>query len=267
MNALTEKHHISIAVKAIFIILTVATFLTGCSKMLPDDGKNAQVMRFENLYNYRYCEVFLIGGTPFPQDLTAAFYNTTDRNGGKTTRDSCSDEIWATVDTEALKDEFNVLGVFKNGPRFWLYEWIELPVGTEQKFGDTHARWMGSVKLPKGFGKKGATTYITNPVKRNSKQGYKKGQMVFILDDPEGTPWVMQAYSRIIDPNLSYEDLKTLDKRLKLPEGWKYRTKVLEKDLTIGAINGNARITQDELENSYNALFEMDGQTNYTYKP
>jgi len=252
----------------ILVVLAIAgSLLAGCSKPVPDDGKDAQVMRFENLYNYRYCEVFLIGGTPFPKDLSAAFYNTTDRNGGATTRDSCSDEIWATVDVDAMKEQYNVLGVFKNGPRFWLYEWIELPVGAERQFGETHARWMGKVKLPKDFGKEGSTTYKTNPVTRKSKQGYKKGQMVFILDDPDGTPWVMQAYSRIKDPTLSYDDLKTLDKRLKLPEGWTYRTKVLEEDLTIGAINGNARITQDELENSYNALFEMDGQTNYNYLP
>jgi hypothetical protein len=42
---------------------------------------------------------------------------------------------------------------------------------------------------------------------------------------------------------------------------------LLDDDLTIGAINGHARVTQDNLENTYNALFEMDGQKNYTYKP
>lgn len=267
MKSVTNKLNATLMFKLMGVFFIGALLLVGCTKPLPDDGKDAKVIRFENLYNYRYCEVFLIGGRPFPKDLRAYFYNTTDLNGGKTTRDSCSDEVWATVDTEALKKEYNVLGVFKNGPRFWLYEWIELPVGAERQFGETHARWMGGVKLPKEFGKEGSTYYKTNPVTRKSKQGYKKGQMVFILDDPEGTPWIMQAYSRIIDPNLSYEDLKTLGNRLKLPEGWKYRTKVLDQDLTIGAINGQARITQDELENSYNALFEMDGQKNYTYKP
>ena len=94
-----------------------------------------------------------------------------------------------------------------------------------------------------------------------------QGQTIFILDDPTGTPWVMQAYSRIVDPTLSYDDLQTLDKKLNLPEGWKYRVKVLDQDFGVGAINGHARVTQDNLENTYNACFEMDGQKNCTYQP
>ncbi|HTS53024.1 MAG TPA: hypothetical protein VMH26_07105, partial [Burkholderiales bacterium] len=38
--------------------------------------------------------------------------------------------------------------------------------------------------------------------------------------------WVMQAYSLLVDKNLAYDDLKTLDTKLKLPPGWKYRVKV-----------------------------------------
>lgn len=267
MNALVNRQTISTKLKSVAAIALGMLVLTSCSKPVPDDGKNAEVMRFENLYNYRYCEVFVIGGNPITKDLSAAFYNTTDRNGGATTRDSCSEEIWATVDPEAVKDEFNVLAVFKNGPRFWLYDWLELPVGAEQQFGKTTARWMGQVKLPKDFGKEGSTFYKTTHVSRKSKQGYNKGTRVFILDDPNGTVWIMQAYSRIVDPELRYEDLMTLDQKIDLPEGWKYRTVVLEEDLSIGAINGHARVTQDNLENTYNALFQMDGKKNYTYLP
>jgi len=34
------------------------------------------------------------------------------------------------VDAVALKKQFDVLSVFKNGPRFWTNDWIDLPVGT-----------------------------------------------------------------------------------------------------------------------------------------
>jgi len=98
-------------------------------------------------------------------------------------------------------------------------------------------------------------------------QGYAKGQTVFILDDPDGTPWVLQAYSLIVDPNLTYEELQTLDKKLKLAPGWKYRVKVLDQDLTLHAINGIARVVQDNLEGTYNACFEEDNQTACSYKP
>ena len=238
-----------------------AGFLSACAT-LPDDGKDAKMMRFTNLNNYRYCELFLIGGDALTKDLQADFYNSTDLNGGATSRDSCPEEIWDKVDPETVKKEYHVLGVFKNGPRFWMYDWIELPVGAERDFNGYHGRWFGKVQLPKSFNpkEKGSTAYHPTTVHRASRQGYLKGQTVFILDDPNGTPWVMQAYSHIVDPTLTYADLPTLDKKLKLPAGWKYRVKVLEQDLTIHAINGVARIVQDDLEGTYNACFEEDGQ-------
>jgi hypothetical protein len=95
--------------------------------------------------------------------------------------------------------------------------------------------------------------------------GYTPGYMGTV--GPEGTVWVMQASSRIVDKNLNYDDLKTLDKKLKLPAGWKYRVKVLDQDLGIGAIDGIAHVTQDDLENTYNACFEANNQKNCSYKP
>jgi hypothetical protein len=77
----------------------------------------------------------------------------------------------------------------------------------------------------------------------------------------------MQAYSRIVDPKLSWADLEKLGDKLKLPKGWKYRVKVLDQDLHIGAIKGVARVVQDDLENTYNACFEEGGEKNYNFKP
>ena len=88
-----------------------------------------------------------------------------------------------------MKKEYHLLGVFKNGPRYWMYDRIELPVGAERDFNGYHGRWFGQVDLPKEFGKKGSTYYKPSIVHRASKQGYAKGQTVFILDAPDGTPW------------------------------------------------------------------------------
>jgi hypothetical protein len=144
-------------------------------------------------------------------------------------------------------------------------EWIQLPVGAERNFDGLNARWMGEVQLPKNVDlkKKGSSAYKPTTVARKSEMGFAKGKPVFILDDPDGMPWVMQAYSNIVDPNLAYNDLQTLDKKLKLAPGWKYRVKVLDQDLTIRAVNGHARIVQDDLENTYDACFE----TACSYKP
>jgi hypothetical protein len=267
MNFAGKTGGVKAVLKRLGLVLVAGALLAGCAKPVPDDGKNAKMMRFDNLYNYRYCEVFLIGGNPLTKDLAAGVYNTTGLNNAANPDDSCPAGMWAKVDPEALKKQYDVLGVFKNGPRFWMYDWIELPVGTQRDLDGLQARWMAHVQLPKDFGKTGSTFYKPTTVERKSNQGYKKGATIFILDDPDGTPWIMQAYSLIVAPNLTVEDLKTLDKKLKLPPGWKYRVKVLDQDLEIGAINGVARIVQDDLEGTYNACFETDNQKNCTYKP
>lgn len=59
----------------------------------------------------------------------------------------------------------------------------------------------------------------------------KRGVQHAIMD-PQGTSWVMKSASLIKDPNQKFEDLKNLDSRLKLPTGWKFRSPVLEQDLT-----------------------------------
>jgi hypothetical protein len=61
----------------------------------------------------------------------------------------------------------------------------------------------------------------------------------------------MQAYSLIVDPDQTYDSLKDLGSKLKLPAGWKFRVKVLDQDLTIRAVDGIAHIVQDDLENTY----------------
>jgi len=267
MQDIGMKRNVGTVLKTVGLFFVVALLMVGCSKPVPQDGTGATVMRLDHLNNYRYCEVFLIGGNPITKDLQGAVYNTTDLNNKVNPQDSCSDDMWAKVDPETLKKQYDVLGVFKNGPRFWMYDWIELPVGAQREFDGLQARWFAQVQLPKEFGKKGSTFYNPTTVHRASKQGYAKGQTIFILDDPSGTPWIMQASSRIVDPTLSYADLPNLGKKLKLAPGWKYRSKVLDQDLTLQAINGVARIVQDDLENTYNACFEEAGQKACNIQP
>ena len=239
------------------------------TKAVPDESKTAVERRFNNVRDVRYCEIWLIGGNPVTRDLKGAVYNTTELNNAANPRDTCPAEMWAKVDPEALKKQYDLLAVYKNGPRGWLYDWYALPVGGEHTFFGLQTLWYMQIELPKDIdmSKKGGSAYKSTTGLRASTQGYAKGKPVFILDDPSGTPWVMQAYSQIVDPNLTYDDLKTLDKKLKLPPGWKYRVKVLDQDLGIGAIDGKAQVLQDDLENTYNACFEADNKTNCNYKP
>ena len=57
---------------------------------------------------------------------------------------------------------------------------------------------------------KGSTAYKPTTVARKSTMGFDKGKPVFILEDPQGNPWVMQAASLIVDPSETYDSLKDL---------------------------------------------------------
>jgi hypothetical protein len=109
-------------------------------------------------------------------------------------------------------------------------DWIELPAGPVLTFDGLEARWMGHVELPKGvdLNKKGRAPTSRHKSIEKSVMTFEKGKPVFILDDPNGMPWVMQAYSDIVDPELTYDDLAKLGDKLKLASGWKFRTKVLD---------------------------------------
>ena len=220
-----------------------------------------QDMTFTGLRGVQYCEVWLISGTP-ETGISGNYYNTSNLNNSANKMDTCPCNLWDKVNAEALKAEYNVTTVYKNGPRGWTMDSLTIPVGPVQTFEGLKTRWMGKGVLPKGAKfKAGLEPYKSLKSHRKSTFVFQKGKPVFILEDPEGTPWVMQAYSKIIDPTLTYDSLKNLGAKLKLPPGWKYRVTVLDKDLVISTPKGYNWIVQDNLQNTYDACKE--GASNY----
>jgi hypothetical protein len=94
------------------------------------------------------------------------------------------------------------------------------------------------------------TTYTDRVIERGNVWHWKKGRRVYELVAPGGDVYVMQAYSQIVDPSLAIGKLRGLGRRLDLPTGWRYRSRVLKRSLAVGA-NGEATIVQDELQNTY----------------
>ena len=92
--------------------------------------------------------------------------------------------------------------------------------------------------------------YSEQPVLRTTVYVYDTGRQVYELVAPDGTTYVMQSYSLQIDPTLTEAVLPRLGERLNLPEGWRYRARHLDHEWTLG-VEGEARVVQDELENSY----------------
>ena len=133
-----------------------------------------------------------------------------------------------------------------------------------REFNGLKGYWMGLGLIPKDADvkKPGWLTYRKSPIERKTEITFRKGTPVFILDDPEGKPWVMKAYRDSYGQ--TYDSLSTLGERYKrLPAGWKFRVAELDRDLVLAPTKagGTATVMQDEFENTFDYL--GDGTANF----
>jgi hypothetical protein len=219
---------------------------------LPNDGAEAKLNNFKGTYGHRYTEMFQIGGNAITKNLAANVYNTWGLNGGDTTGDSCPPALLDKIDVKEMAKKFGMLAVFKNGPRIWTLDWIEVQMGKEVDFGGMKTRWVNWLDLRGLSTEPGAANYKKITVTRHTRFGFNKGTRISVLDDPEGNPWVMKSFSLITHPDQKFEDIATLGSRLKPAAGWKFRSVVLEQDLILTPDkDGVAHITQDDFGNTY----------------
>jgi len=197
----------------------------------------------DNLRGVRYGEMVVVRGGPF--SFTGEVYNTLGLN-------DCPEAPWRALDTRALKKEFKAVAVILNGPRYFLMDRTTLAKpGKVAKFGQLEARHLADVKISLPTILRGkAPAYTDNRVKRTSEFLYRKGSRIYELLGPSGERYVMQTYALIVDPRLTEASLQNLGRRLKLPTGWSYRSRVLDEDLVLRA-TGIARVLQDDFQNSY----------------
>ncbi|MFO1393957.1 MAG: hypothetical protein U1F09_09380 [Steroidobacteraceae bacterium] len=212
---------------------------------------------YHGLRGVIYCEVWLFKGTP-ETGIAGVYYNTSDLNNGADRKNTCPASMWSKVTLESLQSQYDVIAAYRNGPRGWTMDTITLPAGPVVTFDGLQTRWMGQGELPKGATLKAAHMEPYKPLQshRKSSMTFKKGKPVFILQDPEGTPWVMQAFGQIVDTSLTYDTLKDLGSKLKPPAGWSFRVAVVDRDLVISTPKGYNWIVQDELQNTYDACKE-----------
>jgi hypothetical protein len=195
----------------------------------------------DHLRNVRYCEVFVVRKHFF--STTAGVYNTLGLN-------DCPPEKWASLDTAKLKKEWNVTAIILNGPRYFIMDRnaLEKP-GKVESFDGLDARLLAELEIKPNSNKR--MPYTENGVQRQNRYVYDRGKNVYELLSPNGIVYVMQSYSQEVDKELNEAGLLTLAGRLKLPNGWKYRTRTLDEDLVIENVGGKAYVIQDDLKNTY----------------
>ena len=198
-----------------------------------------------NLRNQRYCEV-LYGKRHF-LNLEVKVFNTQGLN-------FCPEDKWQALSKEVIAKQFDASFVVLNGPRYWMMDEIQAAGATvnnvKESFGGIEMNLRATVEI--GLLKQilGDKRFTPNQITRTTNFVYKVGTPIYELTSPAGEAYVMQSYSQIENPTLTMNDLPDLNKQLKLPKGWSYRTRVLDQNLSLLA-NGIAYVIQDNLSNSY----------------
>lgn len=245
MKFATSRAHV-IAVMAAVEVLFASGSVLAEDNALPPDGTSPKVVKFNDVRDSRYCEIILIAGDP-AGDRKGAVYQTLGLN-------ACPPATWSAIDAEAIKKQFQVLGVMKNGPRSFIMDQVEVKLGAERAFEGLNTRWEAIVVLPKGMSLEHMAPPPYHPIKvhRETKYVFKKGKPVFELVDPTKRSYVMQSYSMIVDPSMNYQSLMALGSKMKgLPTGWSYRVRTLKEDMVTTPVDGVAHVVEDEFSNMY----------------
>ena len=164
----------------------------------------------------------------------------------------CPQELWETLDADAIAKDMGAVFVKLNGPRYWLLDGLGSKVAVVdpvfKDFNGIQMRRIATIPIGADFA---AGPYTVRNVNRGAVFFFDAGKTVYELVDPDGRAFILQARCVGVDPGMTEESLATLGERLALPEGWSYRTRVLDAELVVDTSATLATVVQDEFENTY----------------
>ncbi len=230
---------------------------------LPDDCAGAEQRKYDNLRNYRYEEIDLFARDALKKVLYVSVYNTTGQNDPDELRDSAPKSLTDKLDPRQIARQYQAIAVATSPPRYWTVDWLADRVGAVRNFDGLDAAWMGNGLAPatRISAKPAPAAYRSTLVSRTAVEGFKKGSAVYLLDDPKGRTWVMISYTTKDDPEMTIDQLGALGDVLKPPQGWKFRTAALSKELILEPKGGFAALTQDDKGDVYGLT--GPGQSNF----
>ena len=175
-------------------------------------------------------------------------------------------EAYKKIDPKKLAEELGVDMCAVNNGRFWMMDEIKFLVGETQSFHGMELCWGGDMtgaEMVSQF----ENAYVPSLIRRHTVWTFKAGKSVFLLREPGGPVWVLQEYTKAVDPGLTPDNLNALGGKLKnLPEGWTFETKVLDEDLVLdtGRAGSWAAIIRDDLHCTYQGCgYAKDTSANY----
>lgn len=200
----------------------------------------------EGLRGHLFCEVGLITGTG-EDDAIANVWNTTGAS------DLTAEQLDA-LDADALARENGALRAWIGPVRHWVIDEIDVrEAGDDRRFGDITGTWTGAMEAASMTPTAVQGSYSPGYVYCGNTFTYHQGSEVYVLDAPDGEAFVMESFTRRWDPGLTEDNLAHLGGRLDLPDGWGFRTEVLERDMAVSTASHDnlAHLVQDNLHNLY----------------
>jgi hypothetical protein len=164
----------------------------------------------------------------------------------------CPQEIWGTLDADEIAKDLGAVMVKLNGPRHWVLDGFGTKVQVvEPIFHDFNGMQMRRIAEVDLGNEPAQIPYTERHVNRGAIFFFDAGSQVYELINAAGVAYVMQAYCIGVDPSLTEDQLPGLGSRLDLPEGWTFRTRILDEELIVDTTATVATVLQDELENTY----------------
>jgi hypothetical protein len=193
----------------------------------------------KGLHDARYCELVELRGTP--PAARADVFSTIGLN-------RCPPVRW-TFDASALAKELGATRVVLDGPRRYLVDSAQGVPGPRRGVHGLALRRVARIPVQT------AADLVVPPftdqrVVRDTVWRWNTGRRIYELVAPGGDTYVMQSYAQTVEPSLQLGDLRRIGPQLGLPEGWRYRTRVLRRPLALAA-RGSATLTHDALGNTY----------------
>jgi len=164
----------------------------------------------------------------------------------------CPQDQWDALDATAIAEEMGAVAVKLNGPRYWTLDGMGTKVNALEpvlrEFDGLLMRRLAVIDLGD---QPSPAPYTEVHVDRGAVFFFDAGRPVYELVDPDGTAYVMQALCVGVDPDMTEASLLDLGGRLHMPEGWTYRSRILDDELVVDTTATIATVLQDEFENSY----------------
>src|SRR6266545_5676118 len=195
-----------VKVKALALVFALGLFpLVGYAADLKPGPESGKTVYLDKALDYAFCEIHFVMGPP--PNLVLQIYNTSGIA-------PCTPATFGPIDADALAKQYGAIKVIKNPTRHWLMDKMWLyDAGETRDFGGLKATWMAKIAMKgaKAGGEHGKPFAAYEPMtpSRHSKFVWNKGSKVYLLRDANGKAWIMQAYTNLVDKDLTLANLDT----------------------------------------------------------